>query len=206
MMARTRDSEATQEKILDAAEELFIAKGFSATALRQVAERASVPKSLIFHHFQNKAALWDEVKSRRLREFANRQRALFDQQSMSLSRMTDSIRDYFRLLRDDRGLVQLLARAGLEEDLNCCRFDLELVEQFIQRLRQARDNGLMRQDIQPAYVLAVIVGAITQWFEARKQFSEWPDMAAPEQRDDEYLNAFIDILLHGVIPREENHG
>ncbi|GAB4188131.1 MAG: hypothetical protein Tsb002_14180 [Wenzhouxiangellaceae bacterium] len=199
---RTRDSEASQQKILDAAERLFIEQGYSATSLRQVAADAGVTKSLIFHHFQTKLELWNQVKARRMGAYAQRQHEVFDQGVISLDNLTGAIRDYFELLRDDPALVQLLARAQLDSQEHRDRFDLKLVEQFISRLQRAQHNGLLRHEVQPACLLAIILSAVNHWFEARQHFKHWPDFEQTASRDHDYLNTFLDVLLHGVLPRE----
>jgi len=52
-----RSGQATKEKILDAAEELVFAHGFSATSLDNVLERAALTKGAFFYHFKSKAEL-----------------------------------------------------------------------------------------------------------------------------------------------------
>lgn len=52
----------TKQKILDAATKLFVKHGFAGTSMGNIAKLARVNHSLIFHHFQNKALLWDAVK------------------------------------------------------------------------------------------------------------------------------------------------
>jgi AcrR family transcriptional regulator len=60
---KTRNSSHdTRKKILKAARTLFVEKGFSGTSMGQIALKAGVNHSLLFHHFQNKQNLWQEVK------------------------------------------------------------------------------------------------------------------------------------------------
>jgi AcrR family transcriptional regulator len=59
-------SSATQEKILDAAEGLFMEHGFEATTLRQITAAASVNLAAVNYHFGSKEDLFQLVLTRRL--------------------------------------------------------------------------------------------------------------------------------------------
>ena len=70
MTTQQRNPEATRASILEAAEEVFLEKGYSAAALSAIARRAGVTKSLLHHHFGSKEGLWHEVKLRRFSHYA----------------------------------------------------------------------------------------------------------------------------------------
>ena len=59
-------SSATQEKILDSAEELFMEHGFEATSLRQITAAAQVNLAAVNYHFGSKEELFQAVLTRRL--------------------------------------------------------------------------------------------------------------------------------------------
>jgi len=59
-------SSATKEKILDAAEELFMEHGFEATSLRQMTAAAGVNLAAVHYHFGSKEDLFEAVLTRRL--------------------------------------------------------------------------------------------------------------------------------------------
>jgi AcrR family transcriptional regulator len=61
-----RGKAATQERILAAAIELFLAQGYEATPVAQVAERAGVSRATVFWHFSDKASLFREGFNRLL--------------------------------------------------------------------------------------------------------------------------------------------
>lgn len=44
----------TRDAILDAAADLFIEKGYAGTSLRDVADRAGIGRTALYHHFRNK--------------------------------------------------------------------------------------------------------------------------------------------------------
>lgn len=48
----------SKEKIIEAAIEVFFAKGFDAASMREIAEKAGLTKPMIYYHFKNKEALY----------------------------------------------------------------------------------------------------------------------------------------------------
>lgn len=54
--------QVTRDKILASARTLFVTHGFTGTSMGKIAKSAGVNHSLLFHHFQNKNALWNAVK------------------------------------------------------------------------------------------------------------------------------------------------
>ena len=64
-MAKTASPElTTKDKLLGGALELMLAKGFAATTIDEVCERAGVTKGGFFHYFQSKDQLGKEVLER----------------------------------------------------------------------------------------------------------------------------------------------
>lgn len=69
----SRQSPDTRERILDAAEALFVEHGFEATTMRMITGRAGVNLAAINYHFGSKEALIQDVFRRRL-TWLNRER------------------------------------------------------------------------------------------------------------------------------------
>ena len=61
---------STADRILDAAEDLFAAKGFAATSLGDVADRVGIRSPSLYNHFRNKEALYQAVLERLLDDFS----------------------------------------------------------------------------------------------------------------------------------------
>mgnify|MGYP001546306326 CR=1 FL=1 len=61
---------STADRILDAAEDLFAEKGFSATSLGDVADRVGIRSPSLYNHFRNKEALYQAVLERLLTDFS----------------------------------------------------------------------------------------------------------------------------------------
>ena len=58
---RARERTETRERILDAAREMFVKRGYEATTMRAIAERIEYTPTAIYHHFANKDALLTEL-------------------------------------------------------------------------------------------------------------------------------------------------
>lgn len=52
-----RNASSTRTRILDAAQELILSKGYGGTSLNSILDRTDVTKGAFFHHFESKKAL-----------------------------------------------------------------------------------------------------------------------------------------------------
>jgi AcrR family transcriptional regulator len=55
-------ADITRLNILNAAKSLFLEKGYDGASINSIAKLAGVNKTLIFHHYEDKASLWHFVK------------------------------------------------------------------------------------------------------------------------------------------------
>jgi AcrR family transcriptional regulator len=62
--AGVAEEERAPDRILEAAEQLFSARGYSGVSVRDVAERAEVKKASVFYHFGSKPELFQRVLDR----------------------------------------------------------------------------------------------------------------------------------------------
>src|SRR4051794_2520984 len=74
-MGTTRDAEATQKRILDAARKEFAAKGIAGARVDEIAARARTNKRMIYYYFGSKEGLFREILRRKLADSTNRLRA-----------------------------------------------------------------------------------------------------------------------------------
>jgi TetR/AcrR family transcriptional regulator len=205
MGRRPRDAQATRLEILDAAETLFASSGFGSTSLAQIAQRSGTHKSLILHHFGSKNGLWQAVKERRFASFVEEQSTLFHRGRVSLAELRSVAAAYFRLLRDDPVLVQLLTRAELEQDISCSQYDEKRLAPFVARMRDAQQAGILRRDVPPSHLLLILINVITQWFEARAVFGGWSELPGPDA-DAAFLQSLQTVFLEGALARGVTKG
>ncbi len=51
----------TRERILHEAEQLFVERGYHATALQEVADRVGITKAALYYHFSSKAQILGDL-------------------------------------------------------------------------------------------------------------------------------------------------
>jgi AcrR family transcriptional regulator len=104
-------SEATRERILEAAFELFDEKGYTATTMREIAARASCSPGLSYRYFRSKDAITLALYERMLDEFSEMAHSI-DAGSLS-QRWAALMRADFERLAVHRNALTGLTTAGL---------------------------------------------------------------------------------------------
>jgi len=199
-----RDPESTRAALLEAAEEIFLEKGFGNTSLSEIARRAGITKSLIHHYFGSKEGLWREVKTRRFMLYAQRQMEMLRQETASADLLKNSMFFYFDFLRRNPQIVRILAWMFLEQDQqDCMDIDRELISQGVEKIRAAQDLGQLRADIDPRFILFVFIGLCQRWFQDKGHFTaSFGTQGITEDLDNAYLDAMRKIFFEGILPRE----
>lgn len=96
-------------RILDAADELFAARGLSGVSIRDIAERAGVNKGLVFYYFDSKTSLFERVLDR---YYAAHARALEPDHAgrSPRDRVHGLVDSYIDFIEDHHRYVQLVQR------------------------------------------------------------------------------------------------
>lgn len=203
MTTHQRNPEATRASILEAAEQVFLEKGYSAAALSAIARRAGVTKSLLHHHFGSKEGLWHEVKLRRFKEYSERQMEMIRESEPDSDLLKRSVREYFRFLERNPEMVRLLAWVFLEQDQDECRdLDEELTRAGVERIREAQEAGELRSDLNPGFILFSFLGLCQHWFQDKAHLLGHMGLSTDSSAVDEaYLEDMTKIFFEGVLPR-----
>jgi AcrR family transcriptional regulator len=61
LIKKAEQAETTRSRLIDVARELFGTRGYEATSVEDVLERAQVSKGALYHHFPSKEALFEAV-------------------------------------------------------------------------------------------------------------------------------------------------
>jgi AcrR family transcriptional regulator len=86
-----RDSGQRRERILASAAALFARKGVAATTVREIADEVGMLSGSLYHHFDSKEAMVDEIVSSYLEDLRTRYKAVLARDSDPRTRLHDLI-------------------------------------------------------------------------------------------------------------------
>jgi AcrR family transcriptional regulator len=183
----------TADKILDAAQEEFLAKGFSGTSINDIANKADINKSLIYHHFHNKEDLWRAVKARLLSAHVEQNQPDPDALQGSFKEcLSTFIKMRFDFYDHNPNIARLIAWQRLENE----REDLEgikdlRVNSILSQLKEFQQRGQIRQDMSPEMIEYLIMNMTNLPFMDRDKMFEGKDGKKNKQL---YVDWLIDTL------------
>jgi AcrR family transcriptional regulator len=151
-----RDAEATKARIFEAATEEFAAHGIAGARVDRIAQNAQANKQLIYAYFGDKKKLFYKVLDKTLVEVAE----MVSTDITDLDRWVDEHLDYHQKHPE---LLRLLMWEALEvEQGNTCRTDEREARYGVkkQKIADAQDQGILREDMPPAYMLMLLMGMI----------------------------------------------
>ncbi len=99
---RTREDGTKRRQILDGARAVFLADGFDAASMNEIARRAGVSKGTLYVYFESKEALFEELVRREKREQAE-QTCVFDHDDADVEAVLRGVGERLldRMLRPD---------------------------------------------------------------------------------------------------------
>lgn len=193
----------TRDTIMDAAEEVFVEKGFSGASIKSIAEIAGVAKSLLYHYFPSKKDLWEEVIHRRVRQARLPEKLMETVASVSRDGL-DAIREgrkhttYFEFMRDNPQFVRMLAWLNAEREFPC-QPPLDMKEGVIQKLSELQEKGIFRSDIDPRIFVVCFMAVCEVWFMSGDRIRAWlGEDLDMDGFGEAYMDAVGRILLEGM--------
>ncbi|MDO5080866.1 TetR/AcrR family transcriptional regulator [Buchananella hordeovulneris] len=73
-----KTADARREEILDAAQQLFITKGFQASTMEDILRAVGIAKGTLYHHFRSKEEILRQIVARFVRDYAERAQQIAD--------------------------------------------------------------------------------------------------------------------------------
>jgi TetR/AcrR family transcriptional regulator, cholesterol catabolism regulator len=172
---RKSKSERTRERILDAAAAAFRERGFAATRLSDIAERADLQTPSLYYHFSSKEELIEEVLALSVtRTFEHVKRRVAEVEGGDrLDRLRAAIEAHVEmvLITGSYATANLRLYGQMPEDIRrrLQRTQRQVGRYWNQLLQDAADAGEIRADLDLSAVRMLMLGALNwtaEWYRA----------------------------------------
>lgn len=107
---------ARRAQLLAAAEEVFVAQGYHAAAMDDIAERAGVSKPVLYQHFPSKLELYLALLETHCAELVDKTRAAMAATTDNKERVRGAMRAYFDIIDHESEAFRLVFESDLRNE------------------------------------------------------------------------------------------
>jgi TetR/AcrR family transcriptional regulator, cholesterol catabolism regulator len=161
-----------RDHLVKLAAELFARKGFQATTVREIAEEAGILSGSLYHHFDSKETIVDEVLSTFLDDLIARYRAAIDSGRDPRTVLTEMVRIGFGTLEPHRAAITVMQNdwnylRQFERFNYLVKAEDEVEQIWVAQIKAGQAAGLFRPDVDPKLTYRMIRDTIwvaVRWF------------------------------------------
>lgn len=202
---RSRRKETRPGDLLQAALELFVEKGFAATRVEEVAQRAGVSKGTLFLYFKSKEELLQAVVRENISGRFDDWQQLLGRPDTSLGELIPlAVHDWWERIGQTKaaGITKLMLCEGQNFPELAQFYRREVVERGTnlvrELLRQGVARGEFRADLDVDCAGYALLAPMLQLALMRHCVASYSDPHVL-QHPERYLAAQIDVMLHGLL-------
>ncbi len=152
-LSTTGTDDTTRERLWAAAVELFNAKGFTATTVREIAEAAGVTKPVVYYYFGSKEGIYLDIMEHafaHMEELAERSRS---GSGSSFDRLRSFLEDAYDIFEEHIPEARLIFAAHYGPPQGAPEFDHEAFhEKFAGSVQAIVEDGVATGQIRPGHV------------------------------------------------------
>ncbi len=208
-----RDKENRRENILDAAEVVFVERGFDRTPMDEIARRAGISRALLYVYFTDKAAIMRGIMLRAIDSMCRRFEQAVADGATGLAQLRGIGRAYYAFSRDESDYFDVLTNMNTfpasGEDDEQVRQLRERAAYSTRLMVEAMENGLsdgslaadrVRSPLQTAYFLqGALHGVIMQTRGPHSPVDEGGEPGISDREEAEQLVLYaIDMLGRAI--------
>ncbi|WUI04431.1 TetR/AcrR family transcriptional regulator [Spirillospora sp. NBC_00431] len=161
-----------REHLVRLAAELFAEKGFQATTVRNIADEAGIQSGSLYHHFDSKESIADEILSSFFDEIMSAYRAVLDESGNPRDTVAGLVRAAFGSLEPHRAAITVMQNdwnylKGMDRFAYLTKSEDEVEKMWVDALRTGQEQGLFRADLDPKLTYRMIRDTIwvaVRWF------------------------------------------
>ncbi|TDD70888.1 TetR/AcrR family transcriptional regulator [Actinomadura darangshiensis] len=154
------------------AAELFAEKGFQATTVRNIADEAGILSGSLYHHFDSKESIVDEILSGFFTDVMAAYQAVLDENDDPRDRIAGLVRVAFGTLEPHRAAITVMQNdwnylRGMDRFAYLTKSEDEVEKMWVSTLQAGQDEGVFRPDLDPKLTYRMIrdtVWVAVRWF------------------------------------------
>ncbi len=152
---------ARRNQLLGAAQEVFVAQGYHAAAMDDIAERAGVSKPVLYQHFPGKLELYLALLDQHCESLLHAVRSALASTTDNKQRVEATMHAYFAYVEDEGGAFRLVFESDLTNEPAVRERVDEVTMECAEAISEviAEDTGLGRDQ---SMLLAVGLGGVSQ--------------------------------------------
>ncbi len=201
---RQARGEVTRARILAVAIERFAAKGYEGTSVDEIVEAAQVNKRMVYHYFENKLGLYQEVLRDVYGRLSQVEVAAVTEQAGLDEVLEATVRASFSFLESNPEFVQLLHWENLQRGrhLDLPEFSLAkapILETLGAAIRRSVRAKGARRDLEARHLLINLIGLCLIYFSNRYTLSVTVDLDLhTKEVRDEGMRHVIRLLRNSI--------
>jgi AcrR family transcriptional regulator len=141
-----------REHLVRLAAELFAEKGFQATTVRNIAEEAGILSGSLYHHFDSKESIVDEILSGFFQEIMAAYRGVLDEGKGPRETIAGLVRIAFGTLEPHRAAITVMQNdwnylRGMPRFAYLTEAEDEVEKMWVSTIKAGQERDLFRSDI-----------------------------------------------------------
>ena len=163
---------SSKDQILDAAQTLFAAQGFSATTIKQIAQSAGVNGALLYYYFADKERLYHAVLQRLAGRLISRTMMPLQADAAPPERIRGFVKAQVETFMAIPELPRLFMREMLDHDAahaveQIAHLAATSFKGLCDTITDGQNQGTFRSDLDPKFAAISIVAQVVYFFLAR---------------------------------------
>jgi TetR/AcrR family transcriptional regulator len=200
---RERRKQARPGELLDAALDLFVEKGFSATRVDEVAARAGVSKGTLFLYFQSKEDLFKAVVRENIaNKFPTWQEEFLTFEGTSADMLRYALTSWWERIGKTRasGIAKLVMSEAQNFPEIAAFYQEEVIQPGNAMIRRILQRGVQSGEFremnleQAVHIIVAPMIFLMMWKHSMGACAASAKIVDPEQ----FIHMQVDVLLHGM--------
>jgi len=203
--------DTTREKILIAARDVFVERGYDGARMHEIAARADVNKAMIYYYYNSKDALFESILKDSFKRFFAYFLVLKNIADMDIEKLIAAIihahidfleqnpylpKIIFREIHSNNPVTSKVIREFFNQGFG------EIVTQFVDKIDRASGNGNIRP-VDSIQTIWNVVAMNLFYFMMKPIISVFSDRLNMDEKEllTRRKQAITDLVLNGLLPR-----